>query len=66
MVSGFVVLWWHEVAHMDMSLEPKDPVIGHGKCNFMKEEKVAKLLRESGGLERFAFPNGWLYVLRAT
>lgn len=34
---------------MPMTLDNAEPIIGHGKCSYMKEERVAKLVRESGG-----------------
>ena len=35
-----------EVAHMGVSLGQNEVVLSHGKASFMKQEKVAKLLRE--------------------
>ena len=35
-----------KVAHMGMALGETDVVISHGKANFMKQEKLAKVLRE--------------------
>lgn len=34
---------------MEVTIPSKEPLIMHGKCSFMKQEKVAKLLREGGG-----------------
>lgn len=38
-----------KAAHVRLTLSATEPAIMHGKSGFLKQEKVAKLLRESGG-----------------
>jgi len=40
----------NKVAHVGLTLPADEIVIAHGKASFLKQEKIAKLLREGGGL----------------
>lgn len=48
-----------EVAHQNVTLDPEQFIVGHGKSNFLKMERVQKMQRENAG----AITGGWRLAL---